>query len=93
MKTDPYLVKGLHLPTELPRARIKAICANCAYFEADPDEGSPSGLCRRHAPHPIHPTADMDGLEAFWPRVDAAEWCGEFRADLVGERKERRGPA
>ncbi len=34
-------------------------------------------ICRRHAPKPPSRGDHPDELSAYWPRVDATDWCAE----------------
>lgn len=47
-------------------------CANCEYYHRYE--------CRRKSPQAF--TTDLNrtecGKAAYWPRVDANDWCGEF---------------
>ena len=61
-------------------------CGNCRFFEpgaTEPDEdGDLLGQCRRTAPRAITFSTggqphDYTAPVAYWPIVEAKEWCGE----------------
>ena len=45
-------------------------CASCAFFNTDERE------CHRYAPQP-----SGEDRKAEWPRVEATDWCGEYKED------------
>lgn len=56
-------------PRETPEQLRR--CGNCRFFD------NLTETCRRRAP-----TIAGVPPDAFWARVDATEWCGEFEPQL-----------
>lgn len=50
-------------------------CEQCMFF--DPIPGGTDGRCRFNAPQPR--VEDARQLEAYWPLVDALDWCGQWK--------------
>ncbi len=59
-------------------SRQEKICENCRYAEPT-DQANGMFRCRRYAPRAL--VADIDNKRpiSWWPRVDGADWCGEFK--------------
>jgi hypothetical protein len=64
-------------------------CSICRYWLA-PAIGTDQGVCRRYPPRPLfgaHWGVPGDGrsqVESFYPKVAAADWCGEFGKLIPG---------
>jgi hypothetical protein len=61
-------------------------CSTCRCFL--PDDGSETGECHRHAPHPATRLVAADDVEVFtywplWPMVRAESFCGEWQPSAV----------
>ena len=52
-------------------------CADCRFWE--PEEGMPSGECRRRAPVAV--AVEPEGWTG-WPRTAGVDWCGEGERPL-----------
>lgn len=57
-------------------------CKNCIYFVPIDDENAESkGQCVRYPPCTFSDKLDFNFT--MWPRVNATDWCGEFKSEKL----------
>jgi len=55
----------------------KRRCETCKFFEVQDET---TGRCRKSAPHALlNLMANAKEIGAVWPKVDKADWCGEWQ--------------
>lgn len=65
---------------------MKQRCGNC-YFMSDNE-------CRKAAPRVIPEVwtdSNHDSATAVWPKVEAGQWCGEWRYQEAWQQAAKRG--